>query len=494
MGPPSGPFRVPRSLRRVARFGSCHARGPLTRDPSDRSRLGNEILRPTDSSARARSPIDLRAVSHAPANMRRMTTARPSTLARRTLDDVSKAIIEQLQQDGRRSYAAIGKVVGLSEAAVRQRVQRLHRERRDAGRRGHRPAGARLRPAGHDRHPASTATLEPVADALAKLAEVDYVVITAGSYDLLVEVVCESDEHLLELISEKIRTIDGVDAHRDVHVPQAAQADLLLGCSLSQGDPRGPLAAGTRPPTPTGRRGRRCPATSTPTWRSSAPASPGSGPPTTWPRPTRRCGSSCSRRRSPGSAPPVATAAGARRCSRRPSTSWRRTPDRATAALAQHAAMRATVDEVGRVLAAEGIDAHFAKGGTIVLARTRAQLTRARAEVADARRWGRGEDDLRLLDAGEAAVAAAAPPASSARRTPPTARRSTPPGWCAAWPTAVERRGVAIHERTRASGDRARSGAHRPRHGAGRGRRPGDRGLHRGTGGPTPTSWCRSTR
>src|SRR5213595_925123 len=40
-------------------------------------------------------------------------------------DDVSKQIIEQLQQDGRRSYAAIGKAVGLSEAAVRQRVQRL---------------------------------------------------------------------------------------------------------------------------------------------------------------------------------------------------------------------------------------------------------------------------------------------------------------------------------------------------------------------------------
>ena len=52
--------------------------------------------------------------------------------------------------------------------------------------------------------------LEPVADALAELDEVDYVVITAGSYDLLVEVVCESDEHLLELISTQIRTIDGV--------------------------------------------------------------------------------------------------------------------------------------------------------------------------------------------------------------------------------------------------------------------------------------------
>jgi len=43
------------------------------------------------------------------------------------LDDVSKAIIEQLQQDGRRAYASIGKVVGLSEAAVRQRVQKLIR-------------------------------------------------------------------------------------------------------------------------------------------------------------------------------------------------------------------------------------------------------------------------------------------------------------------------------------------------------------------------------
>ena len=41
------------------------------------------------------------------------------------LDDVSKAIIEQLQEDGRRPYASIGKAVGLSEAAVRQRVQRL---------------------------------------------------------------------------------------------------------------------------------------------------------------------------------------------------------------------------------------------------------------------------------------------------------------------------------------------------------------------------------
>ncbi|MGZ5399137.1 MAG: Lrp/AsnC family transcriptional regulator [Nocardioides sp.] len=125
------------------------------------------------------------------------------------LDDVAKAIIEQLQQDGRRSYAAIGKQVGLSEAAVRQRVQRLI----DSGvmqvvavtdplQLGFaRQAMVGIEVAG---------PLDPVAEALAALDEVDYVVITAGTYDVLAEVVCESDERLLELISEKIRRIEGV--------------------------------------------------------------------------------------------------------------------------------------------------------------------------------------------------------------------------------------------------------------------------------------------
>ncbi|WP_284536966.1 Lrp/AsnC family transcriptional regulator [Nocardioides sp. T2.26MG-1] len=125
------------------------------------------------------------------------------------LDQVSKAIIEQLQQDGRRSYAAIGKVVGLSEAAVRQRVQRLIEAGvmqvvavTDPLQMGFaRQAMVGVRVAGQ---------LESVADAIAALDEVDYVVVTAGSYDLLVEVVCESDEHLLELISGRIRAIDGV--------------------------------------------------------------------------------------------------------------------------------------------------------------------------------------------------------------------------------------------------------------------------------------------
>lgn len=127
------------------------------------------------------------------------------------LDEVSKAIIEQLQQDGRRSYAAIGKVVGLSEAAVRQRVQRLTdagvmqvvavTDPLELGFARQAMVGIRV-----------TGALDPVADALAALDEVDYVVITAGSYDLLAEVVAESDEHLLTLISDSIRTIPGVVA------------------------------------------------------------------------------------------------------------------------------------------------------------------------------------------------------------------------------------------------------------------------------------------
>jgi Lrp/AsnC family transcriptional regulator for asnA, asnC and gidA len=128
---------------------------------------------------------------------------------RHDLDETSKAIIAELQQDGRRSYASIGKAVGLSEAAVRQRVQRLIEGGvmqivavTDPLQLGFaRQAMVGIRVAG---------ALEPVADALSAIREVAYVVLTAGSYDLLAEVVCESDEHLLEIISHEIRGIPGV--------------------------------------------------------------------------------------------------------------------------------------------------------------------------------------------------------------------------------------------------------------------------------------------
>jgi Lrp/AsnC family transcriptional regulator for asnA, asnC and gidA len=127
------------------------------------------------------------------------------------LDDISKAIVEQLQQDGRRSYAKIAAAVGLSEAAVRQRVARLT----DAGvmqivavtnplQLGfRRQAMLGIKAEGK---------LDPIVAALSAKPEVDYVVITAGSYDLLAEVVCEDDDHLLSLLENEIRTIPGVRA------------------------------------------------------------------------------------------------------------------------------------------------------------------------------------------------------------------------------------------------------------------------------------------
>jgi Lrp/AsnC family transcriptional regulator, regulator for asnA, asnC and gidA len=126
------------------------------------------------------------------------------------LDDVSRAIIEQLQEDGRRPYARIAAAVGLSEAAVRQRVQRLL----DAGVMQivavtdplqvgfSRQAMVGVRTRGDSR---------AVADALAAFDEIDYVVITAGSVDLLVETVCEDDEQLLDTVN-RIRTVEGVES------------------------------------------------------------------------------------------------------------------------------------------------------------------------------------------------------------------------------------------------------------------------------------------
>ena len=117
------------------------------------------------------------------------------------LDDISKQIIEQLQVDGRQSYAAIGKAVGLSEAAVRQRVQRLQEtgvmqivavtDPLTLGFRRQAMIGLKC-----------DGDLEKVADDLAAMQEIDYVVFTAGSFDLLLEVVCEDDDHLLEILSQ----------------------------------------------------------------------------------------------------------------------------------------------------------------------------------------------------------------------------------------------------------------------------------------------------
>ncbi|HEX3487998.1 MAG TPA: Lrp/AsnC family transcriptional regulator [Streptosporangiaceae bacterium] len=136
------------------------------------------------------------------------TLTTPLTSQRVVLDSVSKQIIEQLQQDGRRSYAAIGKAVGLSEAAVRQRVQRLIEvgamqivavtDPMTLGFLRQTMIGIRC-----------NGELERVAEHLAGMDEIDYVVITAGSFDLLIEVVCENDEQLLDILG-RVRAIPSV--------------------------------------------------------------------------------------------------------------------------------------------------------------------------------------------------------------------------------------------------------------------------------------------
>ena len=124
------------------------------------------------------------------------------------LDATAKRIIELLQEDGRISYAAIAKAVGLSEAAARARVQKLLDSEvmqvvavTDPTQVGFtRQAMIGVRTEGDPMK---------VGDRVAQVSEVDYVVTTAGSFDLLVEVVCEDDPHLLDVIRQ-IRELEGV--------------------------------------------------------------------------------------------------------------------------------------------------------------------------------------------------------------------------------------------------------------------------------------------
>jgi Lrp/AsnC family transcriptional regulator for asnA, asnC and gidA len=125
------------------------------------------------------------------------------------LDDTNRAIIESLQRDGRRAYAQIASEVGLSEAAVRRRVQQLRTS-------GVIQIVAVTDPLqlGFRRQALIGISVEgDVRDVAAKivpLPEVDYVVMCAGSFDLLVEVVCEGDERLLHILNDSIRSVPGV--------------------------------------------------------------------------------------------------------------------------------------------------------------------------------------------------------------------------------------------------------------------------------------------
>ncbi|MCL3818850.1 Lrp/AsnC family transcriptional regulator [Aeromicrobium wangtongii] len=138
-----------------------------------------------------------------------MTDPRPSTVRGPHLDETAKRIIELLQDDGRLSYSAIAKDVGLSEAAVRHRVQKLI----DSGvmqvvavtdplQMGFaRQAMVGIKVSGDVRK---------VAAELATMDQLDYIVITTGRFDILAELVAESDDELLDLISSRISALDQV--------------------------------------------------------------------------------------------------------------------------------------------------------------------------------------------------------------------------------------------------------------------------------------------
>ncbi|HEX2765957.1 MAG TPA: Lrp/AsnC family transcriptional regulator [Candidatus Limnocylindria bacterium] len=129
---------------------------------------------------------------------------------RPALDDLDKAIIKALQQDGRRPYAQIGRDLHVPEATVRQRAERLITRGvvqvvgvTDPLAMGfQQPAliGLKVDPGKLDR----------IAEEIAALDEVTYVVITAGRYDLFCEVVCEDNDHLLRVLTDRFAGIDGI--------------------------------------------------------------------------------------------------------------------------------------------------------------------------------------------------------------------------------------------------------------------------------------------
>jgi Lrp/AsnC family transcriptional regulator for asnA, asnC and gidA len=125
------------------------------------------------------------------------------------IDEIDKAIVRELQLDGRLPYAKLGPRVGLSQAAVRQRVQRLIEN-------GVMQVVAVTDPLTLGFGLQAMVGVEVDGDlraAAAKLAKVDevaYVVVTTGRFDLLVEVVCRDNEELLTIVNDVIRALPGI--------------------------------------------------------------------------------------------------------------------------------------------------------------------------------------------------------------------------------------------------------------------------------------------
>lgn len=135
---------------------------------------------------------------------------RPAGRPSADLDQTDRSIIEHLQVDGRMPYTKLAAAVGLSEAAVRQRVQRLLDAEVMEIVAVTNPlwlAGRRMAMIGIKVH----GPVEHLADEIEQLDGVEYLVVTAGSYDLLCEAVVADDAALLAL-TNRLRSVEGVAA------------------------------------------------------------------------------------------------------------------------------------------------------------------------------------------------------------------------------------------------------------------------------------------
>jgi Lrp/AsnC family transcriptional regulator for asnA, asnC and gidA len=126
------------------------------------------------------------------------------------LDKVDLRIIRLLQENGRCSYASIGREVGLSEAGVRGRVRRLLRQQVIRIVAVTKPADLGLQSALLGLTVTGSGC-EQVVEKLACLPEVDYLARCAGRYDLLVSVICRDNAHLRTVLDEKVKTVPGVE-------------------------------------------------------------------------------------------------------------------------------------------------------------------------------------------------------------------------------------------------------------------------------------------
>lgn len=126
------------------------------------------------------------------------------------MDDIDRRIIAILQADGRRAYSQIAEDLGIPASSVRYRVQRLEdsgvlqivgiANPLSIGFNHLAMVGMRVRPG----------SVQDVCRALRDLPETSYVIVTAGQFDVMAEVICRDTEHFTELLTRRMHLIDGV--------------------------------------------------------------------------------------------------------------------------------------------------------------------------------------------------------------------------------------------------------------------------------------------